>query len=115
MEIVYTTVSMQESNGVITAYLVTYYVNNRNTGCQNPVSVVAPANATIALIQGLDPTREYCVTVAARTSVGVGQSSQVVTIGCKHCFLAYITRRVNLLLLFHYIQCSPLLLFKFSC
>lgn len=114
MEIVYTAVSMHERNGVITAYLITYYVNNRNTGCQNPVMTVAPANDRVAVIEGLNPTQEYCITVAARTSVGVGESSQVVTIGCKHCFFTHVTRRMNLLDISS-LQCSPLLLFKFSC
>ena len=111
MEIIYTTVSMQESNGVITAYLITYYTNNRNTGCQNPVMTVAPANGTVAVIQGLDSTQEYCVTVAARTSVGAGESSQVVTIGCKNCFHTHASRRVNLLISFY---CSVLLCYYSS-
>ena len=103
MEIAYTQVLMQERNGVITAYWVTYYVNNQNTGCQNPVTTAAPANGTMAVIEGLDPTREYCVTVAARTSVGVGQPSQVVIIGCKYCPLIHLTREMNFLMLyFHY-------------
>ena len=95
MEVVYAHVPLQESNGVITAYCITYYVNERATGCQNPVTVAVPANATLAIIQGVDPTQEYCVTVAARTSVGLGESSQVVTVGCKCCFVTCVHNYVN--------------------
>ena len=111
MEVAYNEVLMQESNGVITGYCITYYVNDRARGCQNPVTVAVPANATLAVIQGLDPTQEYCVTVAVRTSVGLGESSQVVTVGYKCCSITGVTV-MNLML---FPQCSLLLLFKLSC
>jgi len=100
MEVAYAHVPLQESNGVITAYCITYYVNDRARGCQNPVTVAVRANATLAVIQGLDPTQEYCLTVAARTSVGLGESSPVVTVDCKCCSITGVTV-MNLMLSFH--------------
>lgn len=95
MEVVYAHVPMQESNGVITAYFITYYVNDRARGCQNPVTMAVPANVTLAIIQGLDPTQEFCVTVAARTSVGLGNPSQLETVGCKCCSVICVCNYVN--------------------
>ena len=112
MEVVYAPVPMQESNGVITAYFITYYVNDRARGCQNPVTMAVPANVTLAIIQGLDPTQEFCVTVAARTSVGLGNPSQLETVGCKCCsVICVLTMCINLS---PFVQCFHPLLFKFS-
>ena len=69
-------------------------MNDRARGCQNPVTLAVPANATLAVIQGLNPTQEYCVTVAVCTCVGLGESSQMETVGCKCYSISGVTIRM---------------------
>jgi len=76
--------SVMESQGVVTAYSVRYRkverVTRRNV---DDISTIVETSNTNIIITDLEPNLRYAVSVAARTSVGVGNYSEEITLGCK--------------------------------
>ena len=75
---------MVESQGVVTAYSVRYRkverVTRRNV---DDISTIVETTNTSIVITDLEPNLRYAVSVAAKTSAGVGNYSDEVTLGCK--------------------------------
>ena len=84
--------TQRESGGVITHYNIQYRefeplgltCNGSNlTMSTNPAATYMDGLYVQLLVDQLDPRLSYCVEVAAATSVGVGPSSEPITVGCK--------------------------------
>ena len=70
-------VMLEEQNGVITSY--TLVVSEASSG-QVQVSRTLPSSETSLTIDSLLPFTNYLCTIAASTSVGMGPSSQTITV-----------------------------------
>ena len=76
--------SVVGSPGIVTSYLVKYreveWIPGRNLDITS--TVVNTTNTNI-IITDLDPRHEYAVSVAAKTTVGIGNYSHEIIVGCK--------------------------------
>jgi len=71
---------LSEAASYSVRYRVVERVARRNL--DDMYTIVETTNTNI-IITGLDPRLGYAVSVASRTSVGVGNYSEEITIGCK--------------------------------
>ena len=77
-------ISVEESRGIVIAFSVRYRkverVSRRNV---DDISTVVETTNTSIIITDLEPDLRYTVSVAAKTSVGIGNYSEEITFGCK--------------------------------
>ena len=76
----------EERRGEITSYHVLWKQKPQNTlncGTITNAQIKSSLNTSLILLN-LDPWQEYCVTVSAETSAGVGNHSTATVVECKH-------------------------------
>ena len=81
MRVEWDLISLTESRGFIKLYEVQYYKLNEIK--QQTLSVVVPFNQTYVVINDLNPTSAYSVSVVANTSEGSGNVSNIVMVDRK--------------------------------
>ena len=84
IEISWDPLSTVESLGVVTSYSVKYRpverVARRNL---DDISTIVETSNTNIILNDLDPRYPYAVSVAAKTSAGIGNYSEEIIIGCE--------------------------------
>ena len=73
IDVSWTPLTLREARGFITGYVVSY---STGSGRRRQDEEETLDDASSATITGLDPGTDYSVTVAGRTSAGVGPASE---------------------------------------
>ena len=104
LEVQFAPLSQEDNNGEINSYTVTYSpsINSScyNTSANNHLNVSVPVDSTIAMIDSLEASQEYCVAVAASSEAGTGNFSQTLLVASM-CTVSIQSACINAVTFFH--------------
>ena len=76
MNVSWTQLTLMEARAFITEYSISYKTARSSRRQQTtPVVHKAPADSSSTVVDGLDPSADYLVSLSAATSVGLGPAS----------------------------------------